>query len=320
MSATTTPNTASRASRLRRWWRGVRLLGLLRVAIYVVVVSLVLGALAARSAWGDLKETSLVLGRELAQFGDVLGQSNRVRINGETVYVSSALTDQPVATLLDRFERACREHSGGLVEEFARLPEAVQEERAEKLPGRGSSGVMRHGNDDEGVVACLAQEGQEGAAGLKRRLEQFVSTGDLAVVGNLRYVYAKRTDKGRTHVLAAWTDGSLRVFNIVPMDGAEPPGTDPPQVPRPGGATRLLSAEVEGAPHGVHIYDVAQRSEQVLRDYDEQMPKQGWTPIPVVALKQPMMRAFQRPGVELMIMAHPQGDRTFVSLVETVAR
>lgn len=320
MTATTTRNHASPAARLHRWWRGVRLLGLIRVAIYIVVVSLVIGALAARSAWGDLKESTLVLGRELSQFGDVLGKSNRVRINGETVYVSSALTDQSVTVMLDRFERACREHAGGLAEEFERLPEAVREELAPGLPGQGATGVMRHGGDDEGVVACLAQEGQEGSAGLRRKLELFASTGDLGAVGNLRYVYAKRTDKGRTHVLAAWTDGSLRVFNIVPMDGAEPPGTDPPEVPRPGNAARLLSAEVEGAPHGVHIYEVAQRSEQVLRDYDEQMPKRGWTPIPVIAQQQPTMRGFQRPGVELMIMAHPQGDRTFVSLVETVAR
>jgi len=320
MTATTTPNHASPATRLRRWWRGVRLLGLIRVAIYIVVVTLVMGALAGRSAWGDLKETSLVLGRELAQFGDVLGKSNRVRINGETMYVSSALTDQSVTTLLDRFERACREHSAGLAQEFERLPEAVREDLAPGLAATGTSGVMRHGNDEEGVVACLAQEGQESPAGLGRKLEQFAVTGDLGVVGNLRYVYAKRTDKGRTHVLAAWTDGSLRVFNIVPMDGAEPPGTDPPEVPRPDAASRLLSAEVEGAPYGVHIYDVAQRSDQVLRGYDEQMPKRGWTPVPVVALKQPSMRAFQRPGVDLMIMAHPQGDRTFVSLVETVSR
>lgn len=320
MSVTTTTNTASPGARLRRWWRGVRFLGLVRVTIYIVVVSLVVGALAARSAWGDLKETSLVLGRELAQFSDVLGKPNRVLINGETMYVSSAQTDQALDVLLDRFERACRDHAGGLAQDFERLPEAVREEMAPDLAATGTTGVMRHGNDEEGVVACLAQEGQEGAAGLKRKLEQFALTGDLGVIGNLRYVYAKRTDKGRTHVLAAWTDGSLRVFNIVPMDGAEPPGTDPPEIPRPANASRLLSAEVQGAAHGVHIYDVAQRSEQVLADYDDQMPKRGWTPLPVVALKHPTMRAFQRPGVELMIMAHPRGDRTFVSLVETVAR
>jgi len=320
MMATSTPDRPSRAARLRRWWRGVRLIGLVRVTTYVIVVSLAVGALAARSAWGDLKESSLLLGRELSQFADVLDRSNRVRINGETVFVSSALSDQSVTTLLDRFERACREHSGGLSDEFARLPEAVQHEALSELPGGSAAGVMRHGDDREGVVACLAQQGNEGSQGLRRKLELFASSGDLGVVGNLRYVYAKRTDAGRTHVLAAWTDGSLRVFNIVPMDGAEPPGTDPPEVPRPQNAARLLSAEVEGAAHGLHIYDVARRSDLVLRGYDDEMPKRGWEPVPVVAHREPTMRAFRRAGVELMVIASPEGDRTFVSLIESIAR
>ncbi|MBI5537774.1 MAG: hypothetical protein HY898_33930 [Deltaproteobacteria bacterium] len=308
------------AAPAKRTRRKLKLLGVLRVMAYAFVVCLVMSALAARSAWGDLKESALVLGRELVTFGDLLGKSHRLRLNGEPVFVASAMTDQTVQQVIDRFDKTCREHAGGLVEEFENLPEAVRAKVPERYQGSEGVGILRKDGDQEGVIACLSQDGKEGSRGVLRNFDAFAATGDLASIGKLRYVYATRTAAGKTHVVVVWTDGSFKIRNIVPMDGAEPPGSDPPDTPRPMGATRLLSAEVEGAPYGVHIYDVPRKSEEVLRGYEEEMPKHGWTALPVVAAKQSDARAFQRPGSDILVIAHPKGDRTYVSLVETVSR
>lgn len=300
--------------------RRLKLLGVLRVLVYAMVVCLGLSALAARSAWGNLKESALVLGRELTQFGDLLGQSHRLRLNGEPVFVASALTDQTVQQVIDRFDAHCREYSGGLVQEFENLPASVRSQVPVQFRGSEAAGILRHGGDHEAMVACLSQDGQEGSRGVMRHLDEFVLTGDLASIGKLRYVYAKRTPAGKTHVVAVWTDGSFRVRNLVPMDGSEPPGSDPSDTPRPDGARRMLSAEVDGAPYGIHIYEVAGKSDQVLASYEQEMPKRGWEPIPVVAAKESDARGFQRPGSDILVIAVPQGDRTYVSLVQTVAR
>ena len=125
---------------VRRWWpfgrRGAgardkgkprfNINGVLRVMAYASVVCLGISAVAARSAWGDFKESSLVIGRELSQFGDLLGKSQRLRLNGEPVFVASAMTDQTVRQVIDRSDATCREHSGGLAEEFENLPETVK--------------------------------------------------------------------------------------------------------------------------------------------------------------------------------------------------
>jgi hypothetical protein len=314
------PPTAHASLPTPRARRRLKVVGVLRVMTYASVVCLGISAFAARSAWGDLKESSLVIGRELVQFGDLLGKSHRLRLNGEPVFVASAMTDQTVRQVIDRFDATCREHSGGLAEEFENLPAAVKSQVPISLKGGEGVGILRKDDDQEGTIACLSQDGKDGTRGVARHLDEFAATGDLAAIGKLRYVYAQRTPAGKTHVVAVWTDGSFRIRNIIPMDGAEPPGSDPAETPRPDGAVRLLSAEVEGAPYGVHIYEVPRKSEEVLQSYEQEMPRHGWTAIPVVKAKQSDARAFQRPGSDMLVVADPKGERTYVTLVQTIVR
>jgi hypothetical protein len=152
---------------------------------------------------------------------------------------------------------------------------------------------------------------------LNQRLRQFATSGDLGKVGLLRYAYAKRTSAGRTHVITSWTDGAFHVFNLAPVDGSEPPGSDPPHVTRPKGAKRLLSAEIEGTPHSVRVYDCPSQAAHVLSGFDKQLPRQGWKAIPFVAEETPGGRAYSRQGVDMLVFATPDGDHSLVSIVET---
>ena len=90
--------------------------------------------------------------------GPALGPANRVRLNGEQVFVASAMVDDAPQAVLDRFEGECRSHAGGIAEELQRLAESARLPQAkdEGLPGIG---VIRKDGEHRGAVACLARDG-----------------------------------------------------------------------------------------------------------------------------------------------------------------
>ena len=291
----TTKSTQSKKLHLR---------GVVRVLGYASFVSLVLGTVAMRSAYADWKESALVVGRELSQFEDLVGQSHRLRLNGEPVYVASAQTEQPVQTVLGRFETLCKDNAGSMPSMFAQLPENLREQFEHNLPGSRGLGVIRQDAESEGYVACLAQKPGDDWTTMASRLQAFGDTGDLSKVGNLRYVYAKRrAGASSTHVVTVWTEGPFKIGNIAPDDGREPPGSDPENAPRPVDAVRLLSAEIEGAPYAVRMYDSPKRDQDVLAQYDRELPKLGWEAVPYVSEQVKYGRAFQRQGVEMLVFA-----------------
>ncbi len=300
------------------WEKRKRLKAVARVLAYCFVVSLVLGGLALRSAYGNMKESVLIIGRQLSQFQDLTGGSYHLMLNGEAINVASAMTDQPVKQVLDRFQTACEQGDLGLADQFKRLPAALKKKVEAKLADKGSRfGIMRKESADEGMVACLVQRHDQQKSPVAERLRKFAVSGDLGDLGLLRYAYAKRTSGGRTHVITSWTDGAFHVFALAPLDGSEAPGTDAPHVGRPTGAKRLLSAEIAGTPHSVRVYDCPSQAAHVLSGFDQRLPHQGWTAIPFVAKETPNGRAYSRQGVDMLVFATPDGDHSLVSIVET---
>jgi len=260
----------------------------LRVTSYFAVVCAILGVLAARSAIGAVKDAALEMGGELARLGDALGPASHVRLNGERVNVASAMSDAPIADVLDRAEAMCRE--------------------------RANIGVIRRESrdHDRGIVACLARDG--GSEAIARDVADFVATGDLSKVGKLRYVVAEKSGAG-THVVTAWTDGAFRLGAMFPREG-DAPGSDLEDTTRPDRAKRLLTASVENAPYSVRIYDVAATASDVLAQYAREMPERGWEAIPGVAKELKTGLAFSRNGIDLMVLTQADGDHAIVSVVE----
>lgn len=295
--------------------RRIHLRGVVRVLVYCTFASLVIAFVSIRSAYGDFKDSAMIMGRQLATFGDVEGRINRVRLNGEPIYVTSAVTEAPAHDVLNRFETLCRQHAGGLDKMFEQLPENIKSD-FDKVDGSAGIGIIRNEAGPEGMIACLAQEPIDGWENLPSRIEAFLDSGDLSKLGDVRYVYVKENGEGRTHVITVWTDGPFNLYNVAPMDGQEAPGSDSPNAPRPGDAVRLLSATVEGAPYAVRIYDSGKPQHEVLAMYDEQMPARGWNPIPHVSDDLPHGRGYTREGVDMLVFAFEEKDRSYVSLVE----
>src|SRR5579863_7446176 len=93
-------------SRAMRWLRTT--LGVLRVMTYAFVASLVCAGLGARVVYAKFEEGSLQAGRELAGLNDVLGSTKTLVLNGTTLNLSTAATDQAPSEVLDRFETMCK--------------------------------------------------------------------------------------------------------------------------------------------------------------------------------------------------------------------
>jgi hypothetical protein len=300
----------------RREWRIKKLA---RLGVYCAVVSLGIGLLAARSVYGDVASSALSIGHELGKMEDA-GKRRPLRINGEAIYVGAVTVDTPVVEVLDRAEAGCRSRSAGAVRDLDGVPESV---RAHLPQGSAASGVLRENRLGRGVVACLVRDDDTPGLGLKdltARLSALAGSGDLAEVGRLRYVFAETTASGRTRVVSAWTEGSFNLYAILPKAGSDAPGTDAADAPRPPRAQRILSADIEGVPYGVRLYDTPASPAEVIGVYDREMAGRGWEPAFGTPGDGPDQRAYTRPGADLMVITSKDGERTVVSVIETRGR
>lgn len=292
-----------------------------RISVYFVFVAGVLALVAGRLAWAQAKKAALETGGELVRLTEAGNLSGvyRLDMNGERVNVSSASSDQSPKALLDAFEKACQTHADGLAVDFANLHPAITGTplHATGFPG---AGILRNGDETGGVVACFAMGAAVGEAEAYKRVAAFAESGDLGKIGQVRYVTARRTASGTTHVVALWTEGSLDVKKMFPEAG-DAPGTDPKDVPRPPNARRLFTAFADGTPYAVRVYESTSSPEAVLAQYDQLLPKLGWAPNADVAQettaqKHPS-RAFTRNGIDLLVnVGADKGGGSTVSVIE----
>lgn len=251
---------------------------LLRVSLYFAAVGVVLGCFGARLLWAKVQNDGLKVSDTLAAtMGRVDSPYYDVTINGEVMHVATTWTDKPRGVLLDGFEKMCTQHTGGLAEEMAALPEKAKSALGAIATTPIGLGVLKADMGPVGFVACLVRESSQGFKGLVSGLEEFGETGNLSVLGELRYLTVRESEqKGKSVVILAWTTGAFRLGKMFPDEG-DAPGFDPPNVKRIDGSKRLLTAGVQKAPFQMSVYDVASLTpEQALDFYRDALPAEGW--------------------------------------------
>lgn len=247
-----------------------------------VVRALLVGSLIVGVVFGGcLSRAEAHLGESLAGFGEELAKwtmakptsrEGRFSINGVEMHRMTASTSLSIKDALDRLQRVCTERGG--IETSALLLDAKKQHRNARMPGM-FEGMYRHEGNHDGVLACIDTGGPLGVTELARRLQKFVATGNLADVGKLRYVLARRQGSV-TSVLVIWTENNAHLLQMFPKSG-DAPGHDVPDVPRPEGAERLLSATDLAAPYGITVYRAIGRSPDALRDwYRARLTERGW--------------------------------------------
>lgn len=295
---------------------------LLRLSAYCITVGALGGGLALRSAYGSMKDATLQLGSELGKL-DGVGSKRPILLNGEPVYVSGTVEDVPLEELLDRVEARCRENPIGITAELPGLPDEARAQLQKRLASKTAAGIVRHERPGRGMIACFTRSGQQatGADGLRGRVERLMSvaeTGDLSKLGNLRYVFAERTEEGRTHVVTAWTDGPFNLHSLVPA-GGDTPGSDIEGVPRPTGSVRLLTATIDKVPYSLRVYDAPGSPAQVVAQYDHDLAQRGWRKVMARTSESPGA-VYDGPGVQLYVLPAADKERTMVTLIQLPGR
>lgn len=250
----------------------------LRVGAYGTFAFGLLAICAARSVYADVRAIGLASGHELAKLGDLTAGAYRVRVNGAVIHRSSAHTDQPVTTVLDRYEAHCRSNPGALGRAMQDIPSALSGHL--DAPGSGPLGAsaVRDEVDGRGMVVCFVDREDAPAAPLVERLRELSETGDLSKLGRVRYVYAEPSSGGGTRVVTLWSDDALNLNEMFPV-GGDAPGTDSETVPRPPDARRTLSAAVDRHPASVRIYESRAPRAAVEEAYDAALVSKGFTKV-----------------------------------------
>lgn len=306
-----------------------RVKGFLRVFVYAVVVCAGLFFYSYRSAKADIGKSSMQIGRDLAEVADLLEETTEVHLNGEPVWVASAVTREPMHDVLDRFEKHCSSSPGalgGVWKDLAALKTA--EANAAKKPDTEASagplksaGVIRQEARREGVVLCLLR-GSETQGTLREAAHAFSQTHDLGTFGKLRYAYTTVTEQGNTMVLTVWTEDKFHLGALFPAEG-DAPGKDPEGIPRPPDSRRLMSIDIAKSPFGTHVYRSTQSPEQLLKYYDAQMDEKGWIVIdPTPNDGTPGRgRSYMKDGVQYVVASgKDDSGSTILSIGEMAAR
>lgn len=311
---------ALRSGRLRAFKQ--RMLGSLRVALYVALVAgLMLGVLSTR-ANAQLREQSLSLSRELLPLADLLQDATALRLNGEVINFSlTVLEGTSVNQALDRVQAACEKHPGPL----ARQSLALVRSLPKSVPGAAAAAellsklvVTRQESGGQGAVLCFTGDDSPIEPSFA---EDFAETQDLGALGKLRYVMAgqgkaEQHEQHLTRVISLWTEGSFRLDRLAPPASGDAPGSDSRLIPRPPGALRVFSAETIGAPYSVRIYETDAPASEVLAFYDSRMSH--FSQLTMAGYEQ-TGRAYIKDAQPLLLHLTQNGSKTVVTLSEVGA-
>ena len=271
MQAKLTTSPPPRARRVGR-----RIGQVLLVLLFVGVLG---GGWAYHRARAQLSESFFGVGEQMMQYTDARRQDapRDLVLNGQVIRFSSGSASDDPEVVLDAFAARCASVDGQMLQQL----EAVAADHPDdtRQPPT-SSPVMREWNGQNGYVACL-DLGPESVpvTEIAERIRRFGQTGDVAAIGDMRYVFVERGSvdgETRTHFVALWTQGTFNVRAMFPESG-DAPGRDVPDVTRPPDSRRMLSGYERGEPYGLTVY-ASRDGEAILENhFRHTLRVQGWS-------------------------------------------
>lgn len=282
---------------------GRRVAPFVRVTAFLAALAVLGTGYGVHRAEGQMGEQLVSMGEVLMRYDDAefQDQARVLSLNGQPLSFSSGNSERSLTEVLDYFEAVCASRDGGVLAHVEAL-------RADHPSIQ--SPVYRYDLEREGVVACLDLGNERLSMDtLRQRTMRFSETQDLNDLGDVRYVYASRPDAdSNTHFVAFWTDGTFRMDQILPADG-DAGGQDIPDVTRPPGSRRTLSASEVGSPDMAVQYSGSTMSSWELEHfYVEELPRSGWE---VVA----MPDGRPSPDGSRVVLARRDGADLYVSLI-----
>lgn len=189
-----------------------------------------------------------------------------LNLNGVRLSLHTGVVDEPLEEVLRRQARDC-------------LPRGHMTSVDSVL--LASLSVRMGSSEDDGYVACVELgENADSLVAFTEAARRFAATWDVAELGGLRYVYARRADEAptsRTMLFSLWSHGSVDLKRMLPGSRSDADGADPPGVPRLPGTQRVLSAYEVDEPSGVFVYRTAASADVVARFFRTELRRAGWS-------------------------------------------
>ncbi len=305
-----------------------------RVATLALCVGNAVLAVAVKVNADTGREGMLNFGRSLLQYvdGQGLSRTRTLSLNGAQLKFATGTTNDSVETAANFYARACNGRSGGLGDQVHEYLQ--QAESAQRSLGEAATEVtetpfttFKTVTDTEAIVFCLDMGSQRVAmAEFLARLRRATETGDLSAVGGFRYVFISRdtAPNARTHMVGYWSDGSgaLNLTRMFPPTG-DAPGRDVPQLPRPTGLRRTLSAYEVGTAYSYNVYEGRTPRARVEEQLRTQLVRDGWTLIPLrhprtrEALHGENLLTFERGSANVMyVLGEDQGRTSLATFAQ----
>jgi hypothetical protein len=294
--------------------------GLLRAAAYLAALSGVFSLVQVRQARAEVGDRTVEVGRQMMVLANATQHDvNKLVLNGQSMFMGSSLSVDNVAAVLDRYESTCQKNRAQSGDEWKKLLEQSAAP-ADRKAGTGNGGIVRSGDDTEGAVICFTKTGASKAT-FSEAVHTFAQTGELGALGAVRYVYARKSEKGNTVVLTAWTDEQFNLKSFMGDKTKDCAGEDFAGLPRPKDSIRVISGRVAETPFGVNIYRSKNTPGEVASAFDATLTKDGWAAIDPELEKMdandkhhPVGRIYEKDGVVLSMASHLEPDSTFTTM------
>jgi hypothetical protein len=297
-----------------------RLLGALKVSVYLTFVSLCSLALSARAARGAVGEVALSVGRQLNEVSEFMASTKHVDLNGQPFGISTTVARMPVEALLERFAQACRAHPSELARVAASqglkaFPDPGGKSKPEPSSRSKGEPLVHVKGENEGVLTCILDSGDGQKLPLAESISEFMRTRDASVFGDYLAVYARNQGKGKTHVIAVWTRGPFKILDLFPAEG-DAPGSDSQLLGRPRNARRILSGSSGDQPYGVRVYESLESPERLAASFESDLSSRGWKRIADPGGPNRTVALQHTSGVLALIAVSAVGGKTALTLME----
>lgn len=258
-----------------------------RTALALAVVTCLC---AVRHAQAELGEQ---LHSALFSVADGAAGESTVELNGQTLLLETWTVAADLATVRERFRSSCAASAPQLTAALVHARAAYR-------------GVLSETLAEHTSAVCLGQPEDASWHTLTQHPADY-----LRALAALRFMTARRTERGESYVVLVHAAGPLQWWQMFPSHG-DAPGQDFPQLPRPQAARRVLTAHVRGSAHGTVAYGVTGTPERAFADYRVELERAGLQ----LRTLAPDLAAFERDQDQYIV----HGFRTDAGAVISITR
>lgn len=275
----------------------------MRLGAFFGFIALAAGALLSHSIGAQADEARHDVGAEVMRYpGELPERARQLVLNGVPVSFRTQAVHAPPERVLEHYRSLCARRSNG----FA-VPLSAQSA----------------GNSESGYVACLdTGHAPAGLVALAERFVRFAQTGDLSMMGGLRYAQARRAPgDAATFLFTMWADSAFDLLGMLPGSEVDAEGSDPLGVPRLPGSQRLLSAWESNQPSRVFVYRTQGTTElRVESFYRNGLLQNGWTilerrPSQSLTIDGARLISAERDGRTITVLVNPSESSDITATV-----